>query len=165
MSEEYEAICFHKTTPESASKILQFSTFPISTGQTQWLGDGVYFWEQLSDAEWWRSKQYKHGTILSAELRCETKKFLDLDDSQSMDRMATFASEWKRKTKGKRINFSSDKQMHSFFSNLYKKAYDISLIKYSFPWTEKNPAGFQVVRRRSQYCATSNEIINNIQKI
>ena len=41
---------YHGTTQESAKSILKEKQFKLSQSNKEWLGEGIYFYEQFSDA-------------------------------------------------------------------------------------------------------------------
>lgn len=62
----------------------------------QWLGDGVYFWEDsLEKANWWSStiKKEKNPFVLIAKVKVEYDSFLNLDLSESQREFEQFIEE------------------------------------------------------------------------
>lgn len=165
MGEQFSIIGYHKTRQDRASKILSSKKFPISKRDDLWLGDGVYFWDALDNAKWWNSNIYRDGAILSAKLTCDIDLFLDLDNEEHMRRLVEFVETRKRDFEEDQLDldFKSDHQIQAFFCTQYKEEFSIQLIKHSFPWYEKNIAGFREIKKRAQYCATDNEIISDIK--
>lgn len=44
---------YHGTTKESSKKIMKSKNFLKSRGEDEWLGPGVYFFEDEEDSHWW----------------------------------------------------------------------------------------------------------------
>ena len=166
MDKQFFVTGYHKSRLERATKIVQFKSFTISTGDTMWLGDGIYFWDTLEDAKWWNEDIYVDGAILSAQLTCDYDNFLDLDTPVHMSQLVAYVDAFKAQIAEDGtvdLDFQNAIQIRAFFCTLYKKDKGIQLMKHSFPWLKKNSAGFKDVYKRTQYCATSNEIIDNIK--
>lgn len=62
---------YHGTTQQKAATIIKTRRIPPSTGSGNWLGDGVYFWENSAfRAMQWAHARYKdEAAVVSAELR------------------------------------------------------------------------------------------------
>lgn len=168
MEETISVLGYHKNRKERASKICGFKNFPISRGKRMWLGDGIYFWDTIDNAKWWNSKVYPDGVILSAQLKCSSKHYVDLDIPANMKSMVGFAESLKceiEKVGECDIDFSDQLQARAFFCTCFKKENGILLMRHSFPYTDKewNVAGFREMHSRTQYCATNNSIISNIK--
>lgn len=158
---------YHKTRIDRAASILKFKCFPISTGDDKWLGDGIYFWDDIENAKWWNKDDYSDGAILSADICCDESRYVDLDDPDQMNRLLTFV-DWLIDTAemGKTTYvFANKAQARAVYCTMYKNAYAIQLLKNSFPWVEYNRAGFKEMHSRPQYCATNMDIIENIQRV
>ena len=68
---------FHANDKARCEKFLSDYTYLIISEDTDFLGDGMYFWEQQSRAEWWLKEKHK-DVIVSAEII--TDDLLDLND-------------------------------------------------------------------------------------
>lgn len=158
---------YHKTRVDRAAKILKYKCFPISTGNDKWLGDGIYFWDDLENAKWWNNKLYSDGAILSADISCDESEYADLDDPKQMSTLLAF-TDWlldNSESGDTAYEFENRDQARAVFCTLFKQAYGFQLLKNSFPWIEHNRAGFKEIHYRPQYCATSMDIIDNIQSV
>jgi len=71
----YTCIGYHGTTRESALKILASKKFLISKGKNQWLGEGVYFFENdLKQAYNWctKARKYSNWVIIKSRIEADT---------------------------------------------------------------------------------------------
>lgn len=68
---------FHANDKTRCEKFLSDYSYLIISEDTEFLGNGMYFWEQLSRAEWWLKEKHK-DVIVSAEII--TDAMLDLND-------------------------------------------------------------------------------------
>ncbi len=61
-------LAFHGTDKKTAQRLLRGAAFSHSQNDYDWLGHGIYFWEDGPDraAEWARAKHGKRGTIVGA---------------------------------------------------------------------------------------------------
>lgn len=60
---------YHGTTFERAMRIVNAQQFEPSTGPGEWLGHGVYFWEECEAHAWdWVARKYPGGTVLRANI-------------------------------------------------------------------------------------------------
>ncbi len=68
-------ILYHGTTNDSAKKILEEKRFKKSTGDRHWLGDGVYFYEDMILAYRWLWIVYNgaFGTLPDSKEKLETE--------------------------------------------------------------------------------------------
>lgn len=78
-----EQRAYHGTSLEHATKICKSSNkidFKISCGENEWLGNGVYFFENEQDARDWSVKvrKFKKIGIISAMITADEKKVLNL---------------------------------------------------------------------------------------
>ena len=81
---------YHGTSKSSAEKIMQQNKFKCSTGDMQWLGTGIYFFEHANLAVWWaktKSKKNKNIyvynapiVVLEVNILVNRDRFLDLSD-------------------------------------------------------------------------------------
>lgn len=68
---------FHANDKERCEKFLSNYKYLIISEDTDFLGNGMYFWEQQSRAEWWLKEKHK-DVIVCAEII--TEDMLDLND-------------------------------------------------------------------------------------
>lgn len=78
---------YHGTTRKNAEKIEKEQHFEESSRNSDWLGQGVYFFAYKAHADWWttHSRYAEIETrILSANLEYTEEEMLDLDDPESL---------------------------------------------------------------------------------
>ncbi len=78
-----EQRAYHGTSLENANKICKSSNeinFKISCGKTEWLGNGVYFFDNKQNAIDWSKKvrQFEEIGIVSAMIKADEEKVFDL---------------------------------------------------------------------------------------
>ncbi|MDD3904282.1 MAG: hypothetical protein PHO09_11445 [Sphaerochaeta sp.] len=85
------AIGFHANSKEKCNKMLE-GIF-CASDDTHWLGKGLYFWDNISNAEYWANEKIrkneissrKHLAIIKAYIDCEM--VLDLTDFEILNTM------------------------------------------------------------------------------
>lgn len=84
---------YHGTAFDCGDDIISQKKFLPSRGDEEWLGEGVYFFQYITDAKWWCTtvKSLDQYYILVAPLECDSKYVLDLDDPQDFGRFQEYA--------------------------------------------------------------------------
>ncbi len=70
---------FHANDKKRCEKFLSDYKYLIISEDKDFLGNGMYFWEYKSKAEWWLKEKHKE-VIVSAEIT--TENMLDLKDNE-----------------------------------------------------------------------------------
>ncbi len=75
---------YHGTTASAADSIISTNEFRPSTKDTEWLGDGIYFYREFVDAYNWRKDPDSppSDTIIHAIIDVDDDAYLDLDSSE-----------------------------------------------------------------------------------
>lgn len=156
MGNLFETKAYHKSGLNNAETSIKWQAFFVSDKETLWLGSGIYFWEHYEDACWWDGN-YKRPVILSAQLRCDKKDFLDLDDREQKDAFINYidAVIEQGKKNGVFIKSDSDDIIAGGSCNYYKKQKGTRLIRYSFPETSGKP----------QFCASDSSVASNVKMV
>lgn len=66
---------YHGTTLENAEDILKEGEFKISSGDKEWLGDGIYYYFNISDALNWKNAE----AVLHSVVKIDDTEYLDID--------------------------------------------------------------------------------------
>lgn len=161
-------IGYHGTSKKSANIILR-SEFQVSDGRDDhWLGTGIYFFQNICDADSWSKQKFKPA-IIECNLEYEECKFLDLDNPDMLSKTMSIWTDIESEYRANNISlsFKSDKHAMCYILNVYKKMNGIELIKYTFPnmrTARKNKyiflnKGYQY--NEVQLCCTNNETIKS----
>ncbi len=73
--------CHHGTSRENSQQILKCNYFRLSDHEDDWLGKGIYFFENsIWYAAWWAReiKKYHKFDVLEVELNIDNEKIFDL---------------------------------------------------------------------------------------
>lgn len=66
---------YHGATKEKANRIEREGKFPLSHGNKEWLGNGIYFYFSISDAYDWRTSDVIYHTVI----KVNDDEYFDLD--------------------------------------------------------------------------------------
>lgn len=166
MGNEIQFTGYHRAIEPYARYVLINKQFKLSTDPDEWLGDGIYFWIDLNDAEWWNDHIYRNSYILQSDLVCDIEHYRDLDDPRAMEELEDFAQECRESLNANydELDLSQDEEYRANLCNFFKQKCGIMLLKCSFPFVRNNAIGFPVIISRPQLCATDNTIIHNTIK-
>ena len=98
------SILYHCNDKTRCQKFLDNKKFMIDG---IWLGNGMYFWDNLSNAKfWYRKKQQKHDELLIVQSNVYTDFLLDLTDLDVCNKMEQL---WNKVYKENEIKIPKDK--------------------------------------------------------
>ena len=170
---QYRVNAYHGTIRPFAECILNYGEFKPSTKRIEWLGNGIYFFENLEDAVWWANTQKKRhgkeGIVLSSILCCNNDQFMDLDKAVNLKKIINYAKRFTEglEKQGKMIpRFSSENidALRCFWCNVYKREHpNIKLLAYTFETATETNVGFRFKQR--QFCAVDNSVISEIKEV
>ena len=152
---------YHKTLELNKNNILN-NGFKPSNEPDDWLGEGIYFWDNLENANWWKSnnKNFK-SCIFVCNLKCDKNKYLNLDND--MNKLENFYKNYLKelaRSNSPKPNFKNSNEIKKFFCDLYCLKNNIEILSFTFTHTEKNKVGFITgIKKRRQICVKKN---NNI---
>lgn len=102
------SILYHCNDKTRCQKFLDNKKFMIESKEDGiWLGNGMYFWDNLSNAKfWYRKKQQKHDELLIVQSNVYTDFLLDLTDLDVYNKMEQL---WNKVYKENEIKIPKDK--------------------------------------------------------
>lgn len=164
----YNEIGYHKTYSIYKESIIE-NGFKPSCDDDDWLGEGIYFWDNLDNANWWNKNKNK-GTmkhcVFQCELRCKANKYLNLDDKNEMNKFDIFSKQYIKEMRklGEKIpKFGNNNQRKKFFCDLYCKKNNFEILSHTFEHDIINSAGFKVgIEYKRQICVRENSNIKII---
>ncbi|WP_101698486.1 hypothetical protein [Clostridium minihomine] len=158
---------YHNTSLENAYNIISEKYFYLSKKNTEWLGCGIYFWDEYDNAVWWSTKQKNPShAIIIACIKANSSKFLDLDQQENMDKLVEFARQFNEENKHNNMipNFKNNTQIRQYYCTGYKKRFDVKIMKYTFKYPVINCVGFPTQEiERVQLCLSDNETIADMK--
>lgn len=164
---------YHSTTCENAEKILSEQHFIESRKNNEWLGNGVYFFAYMADADWWRKQKRfdsKSTEILSADLEYTNIQLLDLDDTEQLEKMERIVKKFAKldgNTYIRAANLSMKKRAYQlcWACNLMKKiAPEIGILMYTFRRKYMCKCSLFEANQK-QICVSDQSIIKSIKKV
>ncbi|MBU5437774.1 hypothetical protein KQI42_07130 [Tissierella sp. MSJ-40] len=126
-------IGFHGTRREFADSILQSERFKISKDDEEWLGPGVYFFENdIKQAYYYciKAKKFKSWAILRSDIQANI--IMDLTDLETLERFEEVAEAIKNRYY-KRSDGKPRKLLNSVVLNIIYKAEEYDLVRAVFP--------------------------------
>ena len=160
--DEYKEIGYHKTLYIYVDSI-QKNGFKPSNAEDDWLGFGVYFWDNIENAKWWNvgNNSVIKNCIIECELKCDMDQYVNL--TNEMDKLESFCKEYMkeiRKNSYPRPNFKNSNQKKKYFCDLYCEKNNLSILSYDFRHDIINIAGFKIdTQKRRQICVRKPELI------
>lgn len=160
--DEYNEVGYHTTYKKYKDSILK-NGFKPSVQKNDWLGEGVYFWDNEDNAQWWSKRSTSASTcILVCDLKCQAVEYLDLDTQ-----MKVFENFLKRYFKSAtndvvaKPNFKNNDERRKFFCDLYCTHNNIRILAYTFNHEIINQFGFKVATvKRRQICVREPKCIS-----
>ncbi|KGF03410.1 hypothetical protein [Anaerococcus lactolyticus] len=166
-TEFLKIIGYHATSTFRAMNIKSRTDFKASESKEEWLGKGVYFWDELINAKWWSKvrKFYNHRRIFKCQLECNDIYFLDLDKTEDctiyknfINKFESYVDKLSYELKERSIDykFKSEKEIRCFYLDAFKELNKIKMIGRSFDVEGGIGADDGIVLRRRQICVTDN---------
>lgn len=125
------SILYHCNDKTRCQKFLDNKKFMIESKEDGiWLGNGMYFWDNLSNAKfWYRKKQQKHDELLIVQSNVYTDFLLDLTDLDVCNKMEQL---WNKVYKENEIKIPKDKitlgvklnYLYDYY-NMFKDVYQV----------------------------------------
>ena len=159
---EYKEVGYHKTLYIYVNSIKK-NGFKPSNAEDDWLGFGVYFWDNIENAKWWNvgNNSIIKNCIIECELKCDMDQYVNLNDE--MDKLESFCEQYMReirKNKLPRPNFKNNNQRKKFFCDLYCKKNNLLILSFRFEHDIMNKAGFKIgTKKRRQICVRDPKLI------
>lgn len=161
---------YHGTGQSCADSILAERHFRESTSKREWLGTGVYFFEDQNHAIGWaniRSKRCgeKYAVVIAADIQCQSDEIFDLDIPSNVFQIERcFMQAMENGEFGKGApQFKSKDELRCFSTDFYKALHPkIKMIAYTFDSTQQVIAGFPIKQR--QLCVKDQSIISSVRK-
>lgn len=150
----FEKTAYHTTAKDRAESILKNKFFYESTQTNEWLGSGIYFWDDIDDAKWWRSNvkgvPRDKTVMIEVYLKCKYSEYRDLNIKENMKEFEAICEEVIN-NKFFRLGTLSEVELRNFYCNYYKRKLGIKLLEYNFRRDKEfNKFGFK--KDSTQYC-------------
>ena len=160
---------YHGTSQEFASKIVADGCFTLSSGNKEWLGSGIYFYEMFSDSLDWADKKYpRDHAVLHAVVSVEEDEYIDLDsiEGESIYRRIINIIADTTKEIGNFHKGDAQNNQCAVARYIWTRFNDIKLLLASFP---NEASAFPLIKdyrtKRRELCVKNNSAIKGIQLI
>lgn len=170
MNVEPNIIVYHCNDKDRCDKFLKKDNYMIKSEEDGiWLGDGMYFWDNLSNANYWfrekkrKDKENKEFKIIKGN--ANISKILDLTD---FDICNTFEEIWRDycKVLGEDKNAPLGKKINFLFNNvdIINNQYDIIKIHGKYNSTPENNLYKYNIHTRNTQPTLSIKTIYSVRK-
>lgn len=156
---------YHGTSEMYAHSILSEGKYNISGSNTEWLGNGIYFYECFSDALNWKCKHGEVKTVLHSVIQITDDAYLDID-SPAGEKVWRDILDYICKATNIKLTGTEQEQQCAACRILWDTNPSIMVIAGSFP-TEPSQARVLIDKRirRREFCVRNNEPIKCTQII
>lgn len=163
---------YHGTLDFKAKQILK-NGFIISDKDSEWLGFGVYFFTNFSDAESWADNELKklqnkdknyNPAVLKAIVNCEPEAYYDLDIKENFDKMREEMLEVIKGLCGRNSTKLTHEQIRCIACNWFAKKHKVKVYNFTFPRKYYNEVGFPIVIDQQQFCVREPQLIKSLSK-
>lgn len=163
--EEYNERGYHTTLAKHRDNIIK-NGFYKSNKSNEWLGEGVYFWDNEENALWWKPKdRMSKKCIFICDLSCPVSQYLNLD--KEMAKFEEYLHMYLKSipsSLGKKPNFKNTDQCRKFFCDIYCGKNDICILAFTFEHDRINEFGFKVgADMRRQICVKNTKCISIVR--
>ena len=147
---------FHTDKVWNNKLFLNRKTLLMARDERIWLGAGMYFWDNISNARYWKRQKskknkYEAFSIIGASLRCNLNDLLDLTDKNVVQELQEYVNQCKKiyhKQTGREIDLDSMKS-----GEIVNFAYECSKLF-------DNGRSFQCVKGNGLYHSKSGDFIS-----
>jgi len=135
---------FHGTCSKHFKSIKEYGLDPkkVKYREDHWLGQGVYFFDDLEIAEWWAidqsEKSYNINTypiVYSAQIIADKHRILNLDNKIELDSFLDFIVQTSDDIKvayTEKVPEFTEESFRAVYFDYYKRQNDIAVIIYTF---------------------------------
>lgn len=132
---------YHGTSSDNKQSIISLGLDPdkVKVRFDHWLGQGVYFFDDIDKAKWWSrsiaSKKSKGAVVFKSKIRERRNKVLDLDQVEDLDAFLTECINLIHETENLKLDkvpIFTDQNVRAFWFDYYKRTHDITVIIATF---------------------------------
>ena len=161
-SEAYNEVGYHTTYSRYKDSIVE-NGFKVSSKSDDWLGEGVYFWDNETNANWWKkSSNLLKRCIFICDLSCSLVNYLNLDTD--MKKFETYLQDYMSSSFGKKLakpKFKNTNECKKFYCDLYCSKNNICILSFTFEHDNINKFGFKIgTIKRRQICVKEPKCIS-----
>ncbi len=148
---------YHGTTLDRANSILESGRFIESNGEREWLGKGIYFYFDISDAIAWKEA----SAILHSVIRVDDAEYLDINTEEGTD-IFNEAAECISFLQSKQVRSSANAQKNqcAIMNILWDSYPKLKVMSAALPpYSKKVETVIDLRPQRREFCVRSNEFI------
>lgn len=164
-NEVHKYIGYHGTSKEAADLILKSNYFYSSRDEEEWLGEGVYFFEDdsLQALDWCKKvKKFNGYCILKSDI--EAEKVVNMIDKKTYREFSELSKHIKGKYKT-RSDHKPRKLINSVIFNIMYNIEKYDIVRAAFPiMTEEVADRSNIVPMQIQLCVRNKECIKSVKE-
>lgn len=162
----YKCIGFHGTNIDSANSILSSNKFLDSQDEEEWLGTGVYFFENdVQQAVNYIYKAKKVANYKSIQVNINTNKLLNLVDTKTNEQFNNFAKKFQNRYKTRK-DHTQRKLINAVILDAMYKLEPYEVVRGVFPVPNTNYAPRTNIQpMQIQVCVRKHDCISNIKEV
>ncbi|GHV63114.1 hypothetical protein AGMMS49587_12090 [Spirochaetia bacterium] len=160
------SVGYHGTHRDTAKLIMCSNEFRCSIGNEHWLGKGIYFYLEKSDAILWAAANQKDPAVLSVDITVSDDAWLDYDapaPGSGKTYYGVIAEQFEEKFSRRLDPQKGQQNQCAIAEYIWEKYPSIMLLVAKFPYQRRK---FPFVKDwrplRREMCARDNSLISNI---
>lgn len=150
---------YHGTTAKSAEGIIKDDRFNHSKSDIEWLGEGIYFYFDFSDAYNWRDTE----AVIHSIIKVPDDEYLDMNTpagKRLFDDVAELLKDELEREIDQAEPDAIQKNQCAIMKSIWDKSPSISVISASFPVNPKiMKTMFESRKLRREFCVRNNSFI------
>ncbi len=166
---------YHGTNRGNCQSILADQVFRPSKGVRHWLGEGVYFFEQQTEAIAWVNRFGSESAILEADIHVENNMYFNIaDNDEDRECFVKIAKRILDEAESHKIQIDQKNKIDGFVVNfIYNNFFQFHVIKGYFAFSIAdfkeyaniyNTPVSRLVKIQTQYCVRNSRCIVNIKE-
>lgn len=159
---------YHGTSNTAADNIMKTGQFAKSMGDRQWLGDGIYFYDNLEDAYNWHNIQTGEAAeaIIHAVIKIKDNEYLYLNSEEGAKLIDGVIDYICASMKVKVEEKYAQQNQCAVANMIWQRRTDLKVMAASFPTLRRKMATMLDLRPlRREFCVRDNSCIRYIDRI
>lgn len=160
-------IGYHGTTRDKAEGILANNSFSMSNGEEEWLGVGVYFFEDDGKQAVYfckKVRRYKEFEIIKSKI--EAEKIINLVDTETFELFKNYAKKLNNRYKYLSDGKTPRKFIDSIVLNFMYKIEKYDLVRGIFEVSTQDPIDRSRLKQMQiQLCVRNRECIKTVEEV
>ncbi len=156
---------YHGTTSTHANNILKEGEYHLSNGDREWLGPGIYFYDEFSDAFNWSHQLDEEKVVLHSVIELSDEEYIDIDSDEG-EKIWTEILDFICDSQNVKLDRTFEENQCAVCKMIWDSNPQIKVLAASFA-TSRSKAKVLIDKRkrRREFCVRNNEPIKCTQII